>query len=144
MKHTLPTVDSAIVINLPKINDDCALVIAEAKKHVPFDINRIFFVSGVPAGSMRGHHAHRQCHQLLICPIGVVSVVIADGSSSRTITLDTPEKALHIPPGLWAEEIYRDPTTVLLVLCDRPYEPEDYIRDMAAYRAWRQRQETQR
>ena len=93
---------------------------------------------------MRGHHAHRQCHQLLICPIGVVSVVIADGSSSRTITLDTPEKALHIPPGLWAEEIYRDPTTVLLVLCDRPYEPEDYIRDMAAYRAWRQRQETQR
>jgi len=139
MKPPMPTVDSAIIINLPRVNDDCVLVIAEAKKHAPFDIQRVFFATSVPAGGMRGHHAHLQCHQLLICPCGAVSVVITDGASSRTITLDKPEKALHIPPGLWAEEIYRDPATVLLVLCDRPYEPEDYIRDMTAYRAWRMR-----
>jgi hypothetical protein len=51
--------------------------------------------------------------------------------------LDTPQKALHIPPGLWAEQIYRDPATLLLVLCDRLYEAEDYIRDMEAFIAWR-------
>jgi dTDP-4-dehydrorhamnose 3,5-epimerase-like enzyme len=137
MTPALPTVGSAAVIGLPKIDDDCVLVIAEAKKHVPFEMRRIFFVTGVAAGETRGRHAHRQCHQLLICPTGAISVRITDGSSSRTFALDTPEKALHIPPGLWAEQTYRDPASVLLVLCDRPYEVEDYIRDMDAFVAWR-------
>jgi dTDP-4-dehydrorhamnose 3,5-epimerase-like enzyme len=122
---------------LSKIDDDCVLVIAEAKKHVPFEMRRIFFVTGVAAGQTRGRHAHRRCHQLLVCPAGAVSVRLTDGSASRTVELDTPQKALHIPPGLWAEQIYRDPATLLLVLCDRVYEAEDYIRGMEAFIDWR-------
>jgi dTDP-4-dehydrorhamnose 3,5-epimerase-like enzyme len=133
----LPTVDAAMVLTLSRIDDDCALVIAEAKKHVPFDIRRVFFVTAVAAGEMRGHHAHRRCHQLLVCPAGAVSVRLSDGAANRIVELDAPQKALHIPPGLWAEQTYRDPATVLLVLCDRPYEAEDYIRDVAGFVAWR-------
>jgi dTDP-4-dehydrorhamnose 3,5-epimerase-like enzyme len=137
MTTILPRIDAATLVELPRINDDCVLIIAEAKKHVPFDLRRVFFVTGVAAGEMRGHHAHRRCHQLLICPSGAVRIRITDGAASRTVELDTPQKALHIPPGLWAEQIYRDPATLLLVLCDRLYEAEDYIRDMEAFIAWR-------
>lgn len=137
MKTLLPTVNAATILALSRIVDDCDLVIAEAKKHVPFDVRRVFFVTGVAAGEMRGHHAHRRCHQLLVCPAGAVSVRLTDGAASRIIELDAPQKALHIPPGIWAEQIYRDPATLLLVLCDRLYEAEDYIRDMASFVVWR-------
>jgi hypothetical protein len=44
---------------------------------------------------------------------------------------------LLVPPGIWAEEIYEKPHSVLAVLCDRPYEEGDYIRDFEEFKAYR-------
>lgn len=138
MKKILPTVDAASVVNLPRFDDTGSLVVAEAGDRIPFVLRRMFSVTGVPAGTKRGGHAHRRCHQLMICAAGAVNVVVADELRTRTIALDAPDKALHVPPGLWVEQTYRDPATVLTVLCDRPYEADDYIRDVKAFASWRQ------
>jgi hypothetical protein len=34
-----------------------------------------------------------------------------------------------IPPGIWAEQVYEEENSILMVLCDREYDEGDYIRD---------------
>ncbi|EMJ92094.1 WxcM-like domain protein [Leptospira alstonii serovar Sichuan str. 79601] len=43
---------------------------------------------------------------------------------------------LLIPPGIWSTQQYLDLGSVLLVLCDRGYEDEDYIRNYDEFLEW--------
>lgn len=119
------------------IEPNGTLVVAEALRHVPFPIVRIFAVTAVEAGKQRGHHAHRALTQLLICVSGRIEVTVDDGQDRKVIVLDHLAQALLVPPGIWAEQTYGDSDTVLLVLCDQPYDESDYIRDYDEFLAYR-------
>jgi len=108
----------------------------EGLTHVPFVIARVFVVRAC-TGGIRGQHAHKICTQLLTCPAGSVEVFCDDGFETATYILDQPDLGLLIPPSIWAQQTYRAPGTVLAVLCDRPYEVEDYIRDYNEFKAYR-------
>jgi hypothetical protein len=43
--------------------------------------------------------------------------------------LENMDAGLLVPPGIWAREEYITDGAVLMVLCDRGYEAEDYLRD---------------
>ena len=45
------------------------LSILEDQSILPFSIKRIFYITHVPLGSIRGKHAHKKCSQYLICLI---------------------------------------------------------------------------
>lgn len=75
--------------------------------------------------------------QFLICTHGSIVVECTDGRTSTAFTLDRPEAGLLIPAGIWATQTYKAPDSVLTVLCDQPYEPDDYIRDFESYKAFR-------
>ncbi|HRF78787.1 MAG TPA: FdtA/QdtA family cupin domain-containing protein [Flavobacteriales bacterium] len=96
-------------------------------------IRRVFTITGVPPGGIRGDHAHRYCTQVIVCLHGRVSAVLDDGRSHCRIVLDRPEQGLLIPPGIWNHIIFESSDTVLAVFCDYPYEPEDYMRDRKEY-----------
>jgi hypothetical protein len=68
-----------------------------------------------------------------------VDVCCDDGTATASYRLDRPESALLVPPGIWAREAYLAPGTVLAVLCDRPYESDDYLRDYEQFKAFRRR-----
>jgi dTDP-4-dehydrorhamnose 3,5-epimerase-like enzyme len=72
-----------------------------------------------------------------MCVSGAVDVVCDDGSDRKTFLLDRSELALLVPPGLWLVIDVRQDNSVLIVLCDRPYEPHDYIRDYADFLSFR-------
>ena len=74
------------------------LIPIEMQHKIPFRVARLFFVSNVPNQRVRGEHAHRACHQLLLCLQGSVSVAVNNGVDRETHLLDTPEVGLHIPP----------------------------------------------
>lgn len=134
----LPSVDAAQAGRLQVIGDDSGvLMVAEQGRQVPFAIARTFVVTGVAPGTVRGHHAHKQCHQLLVCLTGRLTVRVHDGTRSRTLALDQPGDCLHILPGLWAEQVYEAPSTTLMVLCDQPYDETDYLRVFNDFLAWR-------
>jgi dTDP-4-dehydrorhamnose 3,5-epimerase-like enzyme len=59
--------------------------------------------------------------------------VLDDGRSHCRIVLDSPEQGLSIPPGSWNHITFESADTVLMVLCDLPYDPDDYMRDRAEY-----------
>jgi UDP-2-acetamido-3-amino-2,3-dideoxy-glucuronate N-acetyltransferase len=109
------------------------LVFMENHQPVPFKIERVFAVSGVPAGSTRGDHAHKACGQALVCLQGVCTVLCDDGREKKTFRLDGPGCLLYVPPMIWASETYEVPHTVLMVLADQRYDPADYIREYDEY-----------
>jgi len=105
------------------------LCVAEFERDLPFVPRRQFLVSNVPSPQVRGEHAHRRCHQFLICVNGSCRVVADDGQAREEFTLDDRRLGLHLPPLTWCVHYRYTPDAVLLVLTSRPYEVDDYIRD---------------
>lgn len=119
---------------LKRVNDLRGdLCVGEFSSLVPFVPRRYFLVFGVPSREVRGEHAHRRCHQFLVCVQGSVSVVVDDGSSREEVLLDAPDLGLHVPPMIWGTQSRYTPDAMLLVFASRRYEPSDYIRDYGRY-----------
>lgn len=120
---------NATSIHFPKYLDtNGVLCVYESGQQVPFDIRRVFTVSAM-GGDIRGNHAHKQCSQLLICVSGQIRITCDDGLVVTHHLLDNMSAGLLVPPGIWVREEYMTDGAVLMVLCDRGYEAEDYLRD---------------
>lgn len=122
------------VVDLPKVQDHRGnLTFLEGERHVPFSIERVFYIYDIPSGQVRGAHAHKELHQFIVCLSGGLSVYLDDGEHKKEVRLNRPWKGLHIPPLIWASEGDFDPGTVYLVLASAPYDEEDYYRDYSAF-----------
>lgn len=106
-----------------------ALSVGEFGRDLPFVPERYFLVFDVPSRETRGEHAHRKCHQFLICVHGSVRVLADDGRTRREIALDSPDRGLHLPPMTWGTQYMYSPDAVLLVFASHTYDDADYIRD---------------
>ena len=94
---------------------------------LPFTPRRLFTVGGVPAGTRRGGHGHRHGQQLLLCIEGRIAVRLVASGHSVSLTLLPDGPALLIGPGIWAEQCYEAPGSVLLVVASEPYDPASYF-----------------
>jgi dTDP-4-dehydrorhamnose 3,5-epimerase-like enzyme len=83
----------------------------------------------VPTKEIRGEHAHRSCHQFLVCLRGSVTVVVDDGTSAEQIELREPDMGLYVPPMVWAVQFRYAPDALLAVFASDHYDAADYIRD---------------
>jgi len=104
------------------------LSVGEFHKDIPFAPARYFIVYGVPNSKIRGEHAHRQCHQYMVCVGGSLAVIVDDGRFREEILLDSPATGLHVPPMVWGIQYKYSPNAVLLVFASHPYDPAEYIR----------------
>lgn len=121
-------VKGVVVHHLPLIQDKRGeLTFGEFSIHVPFIPNRYFVVFNVPDSVTRGQHAHKHCHQFLICLSGAVSVTVDDGKLTDEVLLDKNNKGLFIPSGIWATQKQYTERALLLVFASEIYDPEDYI-----------------
>jgi len=117
------------------IEENGYLSVFEVGKQVPFPIQRVFTVTAHET-DIRGDHAHRKCTQLLVCVHGKIKVSFDDGKSKGVVLLEKMSEGILIPPGVWSIQEYLDRHSVLMVLCDRIYESEDYIRDYEEFLEW--------
>ena len=111
------------------------LIAREVGKGLPFAPRRFFVIFDVPSKEVRGEHAHKTCHQLLVSLHGSVACVVDDGVNRAEFVLDSPETALYVPPMVWATQYKYSKDCVLLVLASDEYDPDDYIREYDAYLA---------
>jgi UDP-2-acetamido-3-amino-2,3-dideoxy-glucuronate N-acetyltransferase len=102
---------------------------------VPFAPQRWFLVYDVPSREVRGEHAHRVCHQFLICVSGRVNVAVDDGVQRGEVLLDGPTVGIYVPPMVWASQYRYEEDAVLLVLASHPYDSDDYIREYDTFLA---------
>jgi len=129
----LPVKD-AMLIRLPEITDlRGSLTFAEFPGLLPFEPRRFFMIYDVPSKDVRGEHAHKELHQLLVCIKGACSVVLDDGNIRAEVRLDRPTLGLHIPPMVWATQYKFTSDAALLVFASDVYKAEDYIRNYNEY-----------
>lgn len=120
----------ASVIRFPDVSDlRGRLTFAEVDGQLPFSVDRFFLVYGVPSQELRGEHAHRQLHQLIVAVSGAVSVLTDNGSVREEVRLDEPTVGVHIPPMVWGVQFRHTADAVLMVLASDRYDDADYIRD---------------
>lgn len=123
------------LLDLPKIQMSSGCITSlNNNLNAPFNIRRVFYIYDIPSGADRGAHAHKECHQLLVALTGSFEVELFDGVNTFILTLDQPNKGLHIPPGIWASEINFSGGAICLVLASMEYEEIDYIRDIDTFK----------
>ena len=129
----LPTIPFMFPL-VSKENETGVLTVFESELLPGFSILRSFWIRQVPKGEKRGVHAHKKDNQVLICLKNSVHVHLENGKGEIFhFTLDSPEKALFLPPNVWSEVTFGE-DAVLLVLADRKFEEEDYIREKGIFR----------
>lgn len=131
-ERALPKLDvsGVAVRRLPVFTDPRgSLAFAEYDAHLPFVPVRYFVMLDVPAGRLRGDHAHRACHQFLVCLRGACTIAFDDGHRRDQIVLESPAIGVHAPPLVWSTLRIDLPGTVLLTLASDPYSADDYIHD---------------
>lgn len=132
--HGTSRVRGVVRHELPRFADmRGSLAVAEFARDLPFLPQRSFTVFDVPSEEIRGEHAHRRCHQFLLCVHGSLRVMVDDGSQRESFELDAPHVGLHVPPMIWAAQYRYSADAVLLVLASEPYDEADYIRDYQAF-----------
>ena len=121
--------------NMPRVVDIRGnLTVGEFNRTVPFPAKRYFIVFDVPSAETRGEHAHRECHQFLICVRGSCAVVADDGVHRQEFFLDKPDLGLHLSPMVWGIQYKYSADAVLLVFASHHYDNADYIRDYSEFR----------
>jgi hypothetical protein len=133
IKHDI---DSCGLMSLPGATDDRGnLTFFEGTNHLPFEIQRVFYLHGVPEWAKRGCHAHRTMHEFVVPVSGKFDVELHNGYVTRRFHLDRPDIGLYISPMVWCTLTNFSAGTVCLVAASNRYDPADYIKDYPTYLA---------
>lgn len=113
---------------------DGNLFIAEARRHVPFAIKRVYFINNLSNhGAIRGKHAHRELQQAIFCINGSFSLQLDDGRVRQRLLLNDPSRGVLLGPMLWHTMSSFSYDCVILVLASAPFDEADYIRDYTEF-----------
>jgi dTDP-4-dehydrorhamnose 3,5-epimerase-like enzyme len=118
------------IIELPRVTDPRGnLTFIESQTHVPFVIQRVYYLYDVPGGETRGGHAHRQLEQFIVAASGSFDVVVRDGKDEEKFFLNRSYYGLYIPRMVWRELVNFSSGSVSVVLASLHYDEADYFRD---------------
>ncbi|NMC67713.1 MAG: WxcM-like domain-containing protein [Spirochaetales bacterium] len=117
------------IIELPKITDERGNLSFVESKHIPFEIKRVYWIYDVPGGEVRGGHAFKKQKELIIVLSGSLDVLIDDGKTRKTYTLNRSYYGLYIPNGIWRQMLNFSTNSLAMVLSSTVFNENDYIRD---------------
>lgn len=123
-------IDNCKIVELPKITDPRGnLTFIEGGDHIPFDIQRVYYLYDVPGGAERGGHAHKGLHQLIVAMSGSFDVVLDDGKNKKRVHLARSYYGLYVCPMIWRELDNFSSGSVCMVLASNKYDEADYYRN---------------
>ncbi len=123
------------IIQLPKFLDERGnLSFVEELNHIPFKIERTYWIYDVPGGETRGGHAYKENQEFIVALSGSFDVVLDDGVEKKTFHLNRSYYGLYVPNGLWREMENFSTNSLALVLASVPYSEEDYIRNYEEFK----------
>ena len=123
------------IIQLPKILDRRGnLSVIEENNHIPFKIERTFWIYDVPGDSQRGGHAYKESEEFIVALSGSFDVILDDGKERKTYHLNRSYYGLYVPKMVWREMNNFSTNSLALVLSSTKYDAEDYIRDYEEFK----------
>lgn len=125
----------ARIIHLPKIVDNRGnLSFIEECNHIPFKIERTFWIYDVPGGECRGGHAYKETEEFIVALSGCFDVVLNDGKKEQVFQLNRSYYGLYVPKMMWREMRNFSTNSLALVMASTPYDADDYIRDFNEFK----------
>lgn len=124
------------IIQLPKFLDARGnLSFIEQLKHIPFKIERTYWIYDVPGGEARGGHAYKENQEFIVALSGSFDVILDDGKEKKTYSLNRSYYGLYVPKGVWREMNNFSTNSLALVLSSTKYNSEDYIYDYETFKS---------
>ena len=133
------------IITLPKFEDPRGnLSFIEEENHIPFKIERTYWIYDVPGGQVRGGHAFKEQREFIVALSGSFDVVVDDGTNKKSFSLNRSYYGLYIPCGLWRQMENFSTNALAIVLSSTKFVESDYIRDYEVFLNYREEYEKQR
>ncbi|SFS36442.1 WxcM-like, C-terminal [Porphyromonadaceae bacterium NLAE-zl-C104] len=127
--------NEAEIIQLPKNFDRRGnLSVIEQNNHIPFKIERTYWIYDVPGGEVRGGHAYRNNQEFIVALSGSFEVLMDDGKSKKLFSLNRSYYGLYVPKGLWRQMQNFSTNSVALVLASTKFDLSDYIYDYKSFK----------
>lgn len=125
------------ILELPRFLDNRGnLSFVEELIHIPFKIERSYWIYDVPGGESRGGHAFKKNKEFIVALSGSFDVIIDNGKKKQTFTLNRSYYGLYVPDGYWREMTNFSTNSLAMVASSIKYDPEDYIRDYEEFLKW--------
>lgn len=122
------------IVELPdKVDERGRLNFFEAEHDVPWEIKRVFWITGVPDGQTRGGHSHRTCHEAVFPVAGSFDITVSDGRREVTLHMDDVRRGIVIPAGVWCRLENFTPGTVCLAMASQEYDASGYVNDYSQF-----------
>lgn len=122
------TINDVQIINLPKVLDARGnLSFLEELNHIPFRIERTYWLYDVPGGECRGGHAYKNNNEFIVALSGSFNVILDDCKERKVYSLNRSYYGLYVPKGLWREISDFSTNSFALILSSTMYEEADYI-----------------
>ncbi len=129
------------ILQLPKILDKRGnLSFFEHPGQLPFEIARTYWVYDVPGGETRGSHAFREQQEFIVALSGSFDVVLHDGSQEQRFSLNRSYYGIYVPAMYWRSMENFSTNSLALIVSDRSFDPQDYIRDFDEYKSLKNEQ----
>ena len=126
----MSSIQNVKLIQLPRIYDLRGnLSFIEQNNHIPFEIQRTYWIYDVPGGEARGGHAFKQNQEFIVALSGAFDVIVDDGNQKKKFTLNRSYFGLYVPAGLWREIENFSTNSLALELGSIHYDASDYIHD---------------
>jgi WxcM-like, C-terminal len=127
-------IDGCFITELPKIADPRGnLTFIEGGKHVPFEIQRVYYLYDVPGGAERAGHAHKELQQLFVAMSGSFDITLDDGYRKKCIHLNRSYYGLYVCPMIWRTIDNFSSGSVCMVLASTHYDESDYYRNYEGF-----------
>ena len=126
-----------MIIQLPKFLDARGnLSFIEQENHIPFKIERTYWIYDVPGGEHRGGHAYIENEELIVALSGSFDVIVDDGNEKKIFSLNRSYYGLYVPKGTWREMQNFSTNSLALILSSTRYDENDYIRDYDEFKSY--------
>lgn len=123
------------IISLPKIEDNRGnLSFIEEENHIPFKIQRVYWIYDVPGGEFRGSHAFKETQEFIVALSGSFDVVLHDGKKEFRFSLNRSYFGLYVPQMIWRKLENFSTNSVALIMASTSFNDEDYIRDFSEFK----------
>ena len=100
---------------------------------LPFVPQRFFWLSAIEGDAIRADHAHRSCHQMLVCLAGSLTATITTVSNEVAVYSMSVGTTINLEPLHWLELSSFSTDAVLGVMASEPYDENEYITERSEF-----------
>ncbi|MGL1902328.1 MAG: FdtA/QdtA family cupin domain-containing protein [Fibrobacterales bacterium] len=126
----MSSIDDCKLIDLPKILDRRGnLSFIESNNHLPFKIERTYWIYDVPGGEVRGGHAFKEQCECIVALSGSFDIVLNDGVDKKIFSLNRSYYGLYVPKGIWRQMKNFSTNSLAFIMASTQYNEKDYMRD---------------